>query len=331
MSKIKDLKIKHPNFALNIIDDLANFDPSGTNKYLQFFVNTSNQAVTDYFSSRDYIKDTFKDLIKLVEDFDKYCQLNVIENKDIYSYTDVKEINTVVKLAVKTYTDQEIKESQTLVLFEDENRILVKPLSAKSAIQYGKNTKWCTSATEFENKFAEYASYAPLLYLIFKHQPVELPETWRKLAFNRKNEQQKVIIWDNKSDEISPFEVINMPKFIGEDIINIINEEFKYSIPNNYMEKDSVGCIKVLDEWMETKNNFGDETVNYIKLLTDKRNKKTTLAKNNLDADETENKINKYGESMEDWLDFTIKPNKGNNEYAITEDAQTSFEELDPF
>lgn len=48
------------------------------------------------------------------------------------------------------------KKSDSIIAHEDEEKVVVIPLTKDASCYYGKNTKWCTSATESENYFIEY-------------------------------------------------------------------------------------------------------------------------------------------------------------------------------
>lgn len=70
-------------------------------------------------------------------------------------------------------------------IYDDENILVIQPLSKEASCYYGANTKWCTSATaEEENRFEHYTSDGNLLfYMIFKPN-VNVNENYRKLAFH---------------------------------------------------------------------------------------------------------------------------------------------------
>ena len=70
-------------------------------------------------------------------------------------------------------TNRQTKATQkkdSIVVYKDEEKQVVIPLSKEASIQYGKNTKWCTAATESENYFIEYfyVNKVALFYVLFK-------------------------------------------------------------------------------------------------------------------------------------------------------------------
>lgn len=299
MSKISDLRDANPEFAINLIDDLSTRDPSGNNKYLPFMVKISQPAIKEYFTSKQYLDDTFKQLIDLVADFHKYSDRGVIENKDIYSYTDIKAVQAAIVTAKERDSMRDIKEDQTLVLYEDADKILVKPLTAKSAIMYGKNTKWCTSAKELSNNsFTSYASDGYLVYFIYKRNfPSNAPQVWRKIGFNHQNQNTKEIIWDALSKEVELAQAMKLFALIGTEIMNIVIKEGEMNIPNTYLGKNTKGEV-ILDEEIFRKDRYKRnerEIREYVATLQDKRFKSNRDTSESFNA-ESEAEVQMFGE-----------------------------------
>jgi hypothetical protein len=242
MSKIQDLKQKNPNYVIDLIDDLSKRDPSNSNKYLPFMVAACEDHVREYFN------ESFVQLLTLVKDFEKYCSLNLIANKDIYSYRTkgqsmeeyLKAVETVVTEAKSKNTNREIKINETIVLYEDKEKILVKCLSKASAELYGKNTEWCTSAKR-NNRFNEYTKEGVLLYFTYKDPPTSLPAEWRKLAFNRKSPNEERTVWNAKSAVVSTFDAMRLFSYVGERIMEIVIRECDLCIPNLSITREPNG------------------------------------------------------------------------------------------
>ena len=244
MSKINDLKEKNPNYVINLIDDLAKQDPSKNNKYLPFMVDACADHVRDYFNSGEYLTESFIQLLDLVKGFEKYCNLNLIENKDIYSYPSIVEIEAAVREAKAKNTNREIKVNETIVLYEDSDKILVKCLTKASAALYGKNTQWCTSA-KISNRYNEYASNGVLLYFAYKHPPKGLPAEWGKLAFNQKTLKDVKKVWNAKSEEVSTFDAMRLFSYVGQEIMEIVVKECDLCIPNTAIKRREDGTYEV--------------------------------------------------------------------------------------
>lgn len=245
MSKIKELKEKNPNFVIDIIKDLSDRDPSGTNKYLPFMVKACQKWVAEYFNTGTYMDETFDTLIHLIQSFEMYSSMNLIENKDIYSYDSVDDIEAVVAKAKKTDSTRLTKQMETLVLYEDATRKLVKPLTQKSSDLYGKNTKWCTTSTISRNNFDTYGGDGVLIYFIYKDPPKNLPEEWRKIAFNRQNLKEDRTVWNALDKQISPFDALRLFNFIGQEMMEIVATECDLCIPNMALKKNENGSLMV--------------------------------------------------------------------------------------
>jgi len=266
MSKIKDLKLKHPEFKIDIIQGLSEYDPSGNNKYLQYMVNASVASVSDYFTSNKFIGDVFKELIELVTNFDKNCEDGVIDNKDIYSYDNLIDVILENEKAKTKMSDRTIKSNETIVLYENKELILIKCLTERSSCLYGKNTQWCTSADHSENQFKDYTKKGILLYLIFKSPPRGLPITYTKVGFNRKNLAETLQVWDNRSNELGIHDYITLNKFLPPEVSELIDHETKVMIPNLCLIKRD-GIIKGTHvDNVPSGSNLGE----YIKKLNKK-------------------------------------------------------------
>lgn len=286
MSKIKDLKDKNPNFNIDLIQMLSDRDPSGTNKYLPFMVQSSQEFVKAYFNSGKFMQQAFFQLLNLVNNFEKYASENLLTQKDIYAYTHVDDIEDAIKEAEMRAEERNVKTTETLVLFEDADRILIKPLSKRSSAVYGKNTKWCTSENDGQ-AFASYSTEGCLLYFIFKHPPKNLPEAWRKLAFNHRKMADASTIWNATDQQISGGDVFRLAGIIGQDVMNIINIELDLCIPNvslRKLEDDIVQIEKSLFDRTEFKDKRrpiedyvsslkGNREKNVLKPTTFKRTK----------------------------------------------------------
>ena len=51
MGKIKDLKERHPEFVIDLIDLFSDMDPTRTNKYVPFMVKKTKKYI-DWYVSR---------------------------------------------------------------------------------------------------------------------------------------------------------------------------------------------------------------------------------------------------------------------------------------
>lgn len=100
---------------------------------------------------------------KYIEIFKKLAQKNIIKgsDKDIGKWikSGWQEFKTFVDDRSEEKTKSEVKRSKkkdSIIAYEDENIMVVIPLSEDASCYYGKQTKWCTAATTSRNYFHDY-------------------------------------------------------------------------------------------------------------------------------------------------------------------------------
>jgi hypothetical protein len=275
MSKIKELREKNPEFVIDMVKLLSERDPSGTNKYLKFMIDTSKPFVESYFNTGQFLDVSFIQLVTLVKKFEQYAADNLLAEKDIYAYENVDAIEKAIKEADVVAELRNVKTTETLVLYEDANCILVKPLSPRSSATYGKNTRWCTSENNGQS-FNSYASEGCLIYFMWKHPPADLPEEWRKVAFNRKALSDDSKIWNAPDKQISGGDAWRLGTILGQEVMAIISKEFELCIPNTSLRKDTSGKI-LIEKTLFDKDGFKPrrkEIEAYVTTLKGNRDKK---------------------------------------------------------
>lgn len=109
--------------------------------------------------------------------FNKY--INKIQQKDIMSYKDLPSLYNAVSGFMEannngnnlaTSKSDEIRRIKNNVkkVYEDENWLILIPLTKEASIFYGKNTQWCTAAERGNNMFDFYNAEGPLYININK-------------------------------------------------------------------------------------------------------------------------------------------------------------------
>ena len=97
MAKKKDLVNQNPKFIINLVDILAENDPTNTNKYLPFMLKQAETWV-DWLQN-ELKSNTFKEMFETIKDFEDMSSKNLLSNKDIYSYGSNQEIVDAIKEA----------------------------------------------------------------------------------------------------------------------------------------------------------------------------------------------------------------------------------------
>lgn len=228
MSKLNDLKAKHPEMVIDLIEIFAEHDPSKTNKYLEYMVKNCKEFVeTELIKS---IPQVFSDVFTAVEKFEKYIDSPAIENKDVNSYT-LKELVEIVDQAENYKSNSFIKTNETIHLYRDENFNVIIPLSHASSMLYGSSTKWCTTQKS-SSHFDTHIGKGVLIYVIVKKP--NTPDKYKKIAWYVEGNKSShtygsgVSIWDSLDNQVKgfteTFELMNnlLDKPIRDKLLSVI-------------------------------------------------------------------------------------------------------------
>lgn len=282
MSK-KVLKEQHPWANVNYIEYLSFLDPSKTNKFLPFMVkelkrsieerNERNrddikymvQEITQQFRidetflyGMDYdmltrihgILDMFgSDKINILHNFHEHLENNRIEKNDISQYKSFDEIREQVKIASFKQAQKELR-GATHVVYEDENYLMIKPLTFLSSTKYGASTKWCTTMENNNHYFYDYSSNGILIYIFNKVSNVKVAAYIRLQEIGRYDNPIKFY---NEQDVETDSYVLGLSKNVMEKLM----EEYRISKTNRDFIKENYPEIYE-KEW--TKRN--EEKVN---------------------------------------------------------------------
>ncbi len=197
MSKIKELRT-NPDNNLNLVTVLELFSPDGKSKYtdmlLRLMKNTPNlkehtkEIKTVLKNEFNFITDEqlskFGDiqlmlLYRFVDsffnsqdlvNFKKFCdynERNLIDQNDLSKYKSYEDIVNAVSIADMKVETKDM-ENQIVKVFEDDEWLLLRPLTYMASKKYGSNTKWCTTQSNNPEYFIKYSSKGVLIYCINK-------------------------------------------------------------------------------------------------------------------------------------------------------------------
>jgi len=176
MAKIDELRKKYPKVNKSTGDKFFEGDKTPTKKYLEFMFkmwSTRNERPVEGVSAPQYVK--------IINEFDQL--LPYIQNKDIYSsqYKSMMQLFRVVENAKILKEENEfIREDHIDVLIENDDYLLISPLTLKGSLKYGADTKWCTASKSSSYQFTSYTKDGYLFYLISKK---ERAKNYNKVAF----------------------------------------------------------------------------------------------------------------------------------------------------
>ena len=175
--------------------------------------------------------------------FIKFANLNergLINNNDVTSYKSFSEIEQAVSLAEMKLIDKEL-EKQIIKVHEDDEWLLLKPLSLEASMKYGASTKWCTTS-EGGKYFANYSKWGILIYCLNKKTGYKFA-SFKNLDRDRDNEFS---FWNPADHKIDPLDTIEIPT----EILAIIRKEVNTnSVPNTYYM--DVAAKEKLNQYIE--------------------------------------------------------------------------------
>lgn len=223
MSKAKDLRTS-PENTINMYELFSLFSPDKKSKYIETLFrllkktpnfNDHIDEVIEHVSTQfPFIpKEELKAMPKLnllffyrfidsmfvasdLVSFRKFCELNergLVAQNDLSKYNSFDEIMNSLSLA-EMIADTKTLEKQIKIVHEDEEWLLLRPLTFAASKKYGSNTKWCTTQHDNPEYFLKYSSRGVLIYCINK-------KTGYKVAsFNSLDKNEPEFSWWNQKD-----------------------------------------------------------------------------------------------------------------------------------
>jgi hypothetical protein len=153
----------------------------------------------------------------------------IIPENDICKYSTFDDISSALSLSSLLEIEKEM-ESQIQKVYDDENWVVVLPLTFESSIKYGAGTKWCTTFKNEKQYFARYWNRGILAYYINKKNGYKFA-SFKGLDCE---EEEGVTFWtasDNRVDSMN----LNIDGYMYSIIKEILNSEKTNS---EYLDKD---------------------------------------------------------------------------------------------
>jgi hypothetical protein len=104
---------------------------------------------------------------KILESFVDHLENGRIEKTDLTTYKSFDTIKVEVGKAEIKKQEKELAK-ETKILFSDDTWLILKPLSFRSSLCYGNQTKWCTASKNNPHYFYKYSTNGILVYIINK-------------------------------------------------------------------------------------------------------------------------------------------------------------------
>lgn len=273
MSRTNQLRT-NPQNNINLYDLFSTVLTNQKSKYVELFLKIlrKSKRVSRYGNEiRDHFKQTFgisKENFEKFEDFqviamyqildaicnfedirqfNKFCEFNekgLIQQNDISRYSTFDEIASATSLAELKVESKEF-EKQIVVVFQDAEWMLLRPLTYEASKKYGSNTKWCTTSNNTPDHFFKYTTEGILIYCINKITGYKVAVYY---SFN--DNESKFSFWNQQDSRIDSIECLlpeNLKKVIYNECINE-NAKSNYSLLSKELRQKQ-------EEWLERNNS----------------------------------------------------------------------------
>ena len=156
----------------------------------------------------------FEDL-KKYQKFIDYNERGLITNNDLSTYKSFNQIMSYVSIAeIKDY-EKELK-GQIIKIHEDDDWIIIKPLTYESSKKYGSNTKWCTASSQSSDYFMNYTQTGILIYIINK-------KSGKKIALHRT--YKKIVTYWSQEDKKINLDETNLPLYLESILTKTLRDD----------------------------------------------------------------------------------------------------------
>lgn len=259
MSKVKEAKKQNEFLNTTLMDLITLLDPSGKSKYVDLFVGSIKNkmekeldgAFIEYFRENglecpvalleydNITKRVWLDVlshtlnmsdVSIVHKFHDLNERQLIINNDISKYKTLGDLTNVVNIAELRLQDKEM-EHHIVVINDDDEWLVVRPLTHRSAVKYGYGTKWCTSMKYDWDHFKRYSYRGVLVYCLNKI-------TGDKVAFFHNLDPEwdrETSFWNAKDDRIDSMET-GLPQYI----IDILKTQMTEKKTNVELQSDEI-------------------------------------------------------------------------------------------
>ena len=245
MAKLSEIKQKNPELNFSLIDFLTLVDTSDTNKFVPMMINCINSEFKKRVTPReiqfhnlrmDKIKSKFLESKKdlnyiepfidffnhilldtcgkdIILDFMDLYQRNYVENLDLNTISDLDQLREIYNKAhSKFITNTSHKE--VVKVIDDQEWLIVRPLTYESSRAYGAGTKWCTTSKDNPHHFFRYYSRGILIYCINKITGYKVAVFWDV------NDESSPTFWNVLDTQIDSM-MTELPPYILKHIRNL--------------------------------------------------------------------------------------------------------------
>jgi hypothetical protein len=256
---IKHLIQENPNMDLNLVRLISKLDPSKTNKLTPFMVKVFKKRMVDfekeitqeegiYGLRYEYVNSKMSDVsgtekfimtwvidqfraenIEILREFNEVLDKGLVDQNDISKYENFEEITNQLSVA---RTKDLLKKSrkEISVVYEDDEIMMLKPLSFEASLKYGAGTKWCTAMKNEPEYFYRYSKNGILIYLINK-------ETGRKFGCHSERYNDNRVQIFNEIDQVIDSFHMGLPYEKLTILMDLMDSE-KYGVNSDLFSEE---------------------------------------------------------------------------------------------
>jgi hypothetical protein len=250
MSRLNELKRDNPSLILNVIEIINSlFNKS---KYTELSVNLIKnyrnnrmnnydradadnlklELINEFKLDEDFINSKSNEEIinihwclvdyfgyynfELIKKFEELNERNLIINNDLTKFKTFEELELEVSLAELKSVTKDL-EKQTIKLYENDEWLVIKPMSFLASKKYGASTRWCTTMENSPDYYLKYSRNGILIYCLNK-------KTGDKVAVYKSlstHENRETSFWD-----MSDVRIDSIESGLPNEIMEVIKNEF---------------------------------------------------------------------------------------------------------
>jgi len=189
---------------------------------------------------------------KLMKEFINLNEKKLIENNDLTTYKTFDELELQISLSSLKTIDKEMQK-QVQKLYENDEWLVVKPLSYQASLKYGASTKWCTASKDNAEYYFRYSKRGILIYTINK-------KTGNKVAGFKSLDtayDAETSFWNITDQRID-----SMDSGLPNDVLDVIKNQFLNTNQTNWdILSDEDRNRQVL--WFENEYGLKKMSVSY--------------------------------------------------------------------
>ena len=160
---------------------------------------------------------------RMFKEFVDLNERNLINHNDITKYKTFRDIELQISLSELKNMDKELSK-QTHKLYEDNEWLVIKPMSYQASLKYGASTKWCTASRDNSDYYLKYSRRGILIYCVNKITGDKVG------AFKSLDEYEKeTSFWDIIDQRID-----SMESGLPIVVMDVIKKEFKEQVKSNF-------------------------------------------------------------------------------------------------